>query len=145
MAELGQFHESFGTGHASAGGSNRQFGLVIAAIFAVAWLLPLLGDTRSVRGWAFVPMSAFLATALVAPRLLAPLNRLWTKLGLLLARLINPLVLGAVFFAVVTPTALLMRLARKDLLRLRIDPSLRTYWIERPRAAPGRETMRDQF
>ena len=78
----------------------------------------------------------FLVVAVAAPRLLAPLNRLWYRFGLLLHRIVNPVVMGLLFYATVTPIALVMRLVGKDPLHRAFDPQARTYWIERSPPGP---------
>jgi hypothetical protein len=104
-----------------------------------------LGGGGAVRGWAIVVAAASLATALLRPSLLAPLNRLWTWVGLLLHRVVSPLVLGVLFFLVVTPVGLLMRARGKDPLRLRSDRVSNSYWIERRPPGPAPDSMRNQF
>ena len=124
--------------------SDRSFGLVFAGFFALlaaynAWhhrgLWPL---------WlALAPV--FLVLALVRPHVLAPLNRIWTGLGLFLGMIVSPVVLGFMYFLVVTPIGMLMRWLGKDPLRLRGDPAAPSYWIVRDPPGPSRESMRDQF
>ncbi|MBF0426226.1 MAG: hypothetical protein HQL66_10465 [Magnetococcales bacterium] len=125
-------------------GSDRAFGLVFAAFFAIlgAWpavhglpvRLPLLG----VGG-------GFLLVALVAPRLLGPLNRLWLAFGELLHRVTSPIVMGVLFFAVMTPLGLFMRLVGKDGLHLRGDRDAASYWVPRTPPGPTPESCRNQF
>src|SRR3989304_4242440 len=129
---------------APAGGSNRSLGLVLAAFFAIMGLLPLLfGD--ALRLWALAVGAVFLLAALAFPAVLAPLNRVWTKFGLLLHKVVSPIVLGIMFYLVVTPTGLLMRLFGKDSLRLKLDRQLGSYWIERTPPGPAPESLKDQF
>jgi len=75
---------------------------------------------------------------------LAPLNKWWTKLGLLLYRVVSPIVLGLLFYVTLTPIALVMRLLGKDPLRLRRDPDAASYWIDRS-PPPAPESMKNQF
>ena len=124
--------------------SNRSFGLVFTGFFLIVGLLPLLYG-HSLRIWALALAGVFLVTALAAPSLLAPLNRLWTKLGLLLHRIVSPIALGILFFGVVTPTGLLMRLLGHDPLRLRLDKTATTYWIVRNPPGPAPESLINQF
>jgi len=124
--------------------SDRAFGIVFTIFFAIVGLLPLLGS-HPVRIWALVVSSIFLLLALLAPNSLAPLNKLWTKLGALLHRVVSPIALGVLFFLVVTPTGLLMRLFGKDPLRLRLDRSAKSYWIERAPPGPDAESLKNQF
>ena len=137
-------HEDFSREEAVAGPSDRGFGLVFAGA------LGLIGAVRLWRGhpgagWWFLVAALFLVVALSGPSLLAPLNRLWLKLGLLLYRVVNPVVMGILFYLCVTPMGLLMRLLGKDFLRLGRDPGARSYWIERRPPGPAPHTMRDQF
>jgi len=88
---------------------------------------------------------AVFAVAMLAPTLLAPLNRLWTRFGLLLHRIVSPVVLGIMFFLVVTPMGLLMRAFGKDPLRLRFEKDLPSYWINRNPPGPAPDTLDHQF
>jgi uncharacterized membrane protein len=137
-------HEDFKRQHTIEKGSERALGLVLTAFFLIIGCLPLVGGD-AVRGWAIIVAAAFLAAALLRPALLAPLNRIWTWFGLLLHRAVSPLVLGMLFFLVVTPVALLMRAFGKDPLRLRFDREAGTYWIERRPPGPAPDSMRNQF
>ena len=88
---------------------------------------------------------AFLVLAIARPMILAPLNHLWLKLGLLLYKVVNPLVMALMFYLTILPTGLLMRLLRKDPLHLKRDPQACSYWIERRPPGPVPDTMRNQF
>lgn len=126
------------------GASDRAFGFVMAgASLLIALLPPLLG--RPWHPWALLLSGLFAAAATLAPAALAPLNRAWMALGEALRRLTTPLVLGIIFFGVLTPMALLMRLFGKDLLRLRFDRAASSYWIARQPPGPTPETFKDQF
>jgi hypothetical protein len=124
--------------------SDRSFGVVFAAASAVIALLPLLRG-RDLRLWALIVAAAFLAAALLRPALLAPLNRLWFQFGLLLGRVTNPIIMGLVFFLLITPMALILRLRGNDPLRLRLAPQAKSYWIERAPPGPTPASMTDQF
>ena len=87
----------------------------------------------------------FLLLALAAPAFLGPLNRLWTKFGLLLHRIVNPVVLGLMFYIAVVPVALIMRLLGKDPLQRRFDPQADSYWQPRNPPGPAPKSMVDQF
>jgi len=137
-------HESYTREEHVEGSSNRSFGVVFAVVFAIIGLLPLLFG-RAPRLWALAVAALFLAVALLVPGLLAPLNRLWLRLGLLLHRVVSPVAMGIVFFGVITPMALVMRLLGKDPLRLRFDRNAPTYWIERHPPGPAPESLKDQF
>jgi hypothetical protein len=128
----------------TAGGSNRSFGLVFAGFFAIIAFLPLFFG-EPVRVWALLTSGVFLLAAFAFPSILAPLNRLWTKFGLLLHRIVSPVVLGFMFYVVVTPIGLLMRLLGKDLLRLKFERRAGSYWIERRPPGPPPESLKDQF
>ena len=144
MADKQQFHENFVRTEKVKGSTNRTFGLVFAAVFALVALWPLLFG-NAFRLWAAAVAAAFLVVTLVAPQALSPLNRAWTWLGLAMHAVVNPLVMGLMFFAMITPLGLLMRALGKDLLRLKRDKQAASYWIERHPPGPAPETMRNQF
>jgi predicted membrane metal-binding protein len=125
-------------------GSDRNFGLVFGAVFAIVALWPLLGRDQP-RWWALVLAAALVLIAFAKARLLRPLNYLWFRFGMLLARVVNPVVMGAVFFLCITPIALFMRGRNKDLLSLRWRRDDKTYWITREPAGPAPESMKNQF
>ena len=127
-----------------AGGSDRGFGFVFAGFFAILAIYSYWTDGSNYLIFLGVS-AAFLAVAVTMPRVLAPLNRLWTRFGILLAKIVNPVVMAGVFFIAVTPIGLLMRLAGKDLLRLRYDSTAETYWIMRTPPGPPPDTMKNQF
>ena len=143
-AKNNALHENLIREEAVAGSSDRSFGLVFAAVFLVIGLWPLL-RAEGPRGWALVLAAVFLAAALLKPDVLAPLNRLWLKFGLLLHRITNPIVMGVIFFLAVTPTAIVLKMAGKDPLRRKIDKQAPSYWIERTPPGPEPETMKNQF
>ena len=124
--------------------SDRSFGFVFALVFLIIALYPLL-NFQGIRIWAMAVSGIFLLLAALVPRILAPANRLWTKFGLLLHNIVSPLALGILFFLVVTPTGLLMRLFGKDPLRLRFDPAADSYWIKRDPPGPAADSLNNQF
>lgn len=138
------FHEDFARVEEAKAGSERAFGVVFAVVFAIVGLWPALGGA-AVRAWALGLAALFLVAALARPALLAPLNRAWTRVGALAHKALTPVVMGLLFFATVTPTALVMRLVGKRTLPLRFEPGARTYWIARRPPGPAPETMRNQF
>ena len=138
-------HERFDSDESAATiGSDRAFGIVFAVLLAAIGLWPLL-DGAPPRGWPLAGAGTFLAVALVRAAWLAPLNRLWFRFGLLLQRIAHPVVLAIIYFAVVTPTGLVLRALGKDPLRLRRDPDAATYWIRRDPPGPEPESMTRQF
>ncbi len=137
-------HESYDRVEVNEGGSNRSFGITFAIVFAVIGLLPLLSGS-SVRLWSLVASTLFLLCALLLPSVLAPLNRAWSWFGLRLHRIVSPVVLGIMFFLVITPIGLAMRAFGKDPLRLKFDKVSSSYWIERTPPGPPPESFKDQF
>ena len=137
-------HENLSREHAVEGSSDRSFGIVFTVVFLVIAGWPLLSGNPP-RWWAAGIAAAFLALALVRPALLAGLNRQWMKLGLLLGRIVSPIALGILFFGIVTPLGVVMRLAGKDPLRLRRDGGARSYWIARQPPGPPPDSMTNQF
>ena len=138
------FHEDLSRLEEVEGSSNRSFGVVFTVFFLIVGTLPLL-RSGGVRVWALGVSAAFILVAMAMPKLLAPLNAVWMKFGLLLHRIVSPIVLGLLFFLTMTPIALFLRARGKDLLRLRRDPTAKTYWIERDPPGPPPETMTNQF
>lgn len=140
-------HHEFqaGAGHdAGERSSDRSFGFVFAAVFALTGLYNAWHGGR-LWLWLVLVAGGFLAVALIRPAVLAPLNKLWTKLGLLLGAIVNPIVLGLLFFLVFTPMALIARLVGKDFLRLKRRPEAKSYWILREPPGPEPASMKDQF
>ena len=109
--------------------SNRNFGIVFSVVFLIISLWPLLSQ-NDVRIWSLVISGIFLILGLINSKLLLPLNKIWFKFGILLGNFIAPIVMGIVYFMVVTPTGLIMRLLGKDLLNLKKN-NKDTYWIEK--------------
>ena len=144
MPKSQSFHEDFGREDGPKPGSKRGFGIVFAVVFAIVGLWPLM-DGRPFRLWALALAGIFLAAGLFFPTLLRPLNRLWFLFGMALHKVMNPLVMGLLFYLTVTPIALIMRAIGKDPLNRQFDPQAKTYWIVRDPAGPAPETMRRQF
>jgi len=137
-------HESFDRPEDVQGSSDRSFGLVFAAVFAAIGLVPLI-LSGPIRLWALLAAAFFLAAGLLFPKALGPLNRLWLKFGLLLHKIVSPIVLGIMFFVVLTPIGLLLRARGRDPLRLKPNRQSRSYWIERVPPGPAPESIKDQF
>ena len=120
--------------------SNRSFGLVFFIVFLLIALYPLLKD-NDLRIWSLVISFIFLILGLIDSKILTPLNRLWFKFGLLLGKFISPLIMGIIFFIVVTPTGIIMRLFKKDLLNLKYNKK-ESYWINK---SGPKSKMKNQF
>jgi len=120
--------------------SNRSFGIVFGILFLLISLYPLLKN-EDLRTWSIIVSVIFLLLGLFNSSILSPLNKVWFKFGILLGNFISPIVMGIVFFAVVTPTALIMKVLRKDLLNLKKN-NKKTYWIEKPKI---KSSMKQQF
>lgn len=137
-------HENHDKNEEVRGSSDRMFGFVFAVFFLIVALFPLLSGGPP-RRWGLIVSFLFAAIALIVPAILAPLNKLWMRFGWLLHKLVNPIVLGVLFYAVVMPTSILMRLFGKDPLRLNLDPSAKSYWIKRDPPSPQPDSMKNQF
>ncbi|MFZ5806411.1 MAG: SxtJ family membrane protein [Verrucomicrobiota bacterium] len=145
MKKNAQLHESFEREKDVRLSSDCSFGWVFTVAFLVIALLPLIHG-RDIRLWATVTSAIFFIVTLMFPKALHPLNKLWQKFGLLLHAIIQPIVLGILFFLVFTPTALLARLLKKDFLHLGFDPKMESYWIQRkPAEMPASQSMKYQF
>jgi predicted membrane metal-binding protein len=140
----GGLHENLESRTTDGPGSERGFAVVFTVVFVLVGLWPLLSG-GPVRAWALLIAAAFMLAGFAAPGILAPLNRLWFRFGMALGRIVSPVVMGIIFFGTVMPTGLLMRLFRKDLLRLRFDPAADSYWIRRDPPGPSAESLRQQF
>jgi hypothetical protein len=125
-------------------GSNRSFGFVFAGFFLVVGLWPFLKGAP-IRPWALALAALFLVAAVAYPRLLAPLNQVWFKVGRLLHHVVNPLIMGLIFVGAIVPTGLVLRALKKDLLALRRDPDAASYWIARNPPGPPPQSMPRQF
>jgi hypothetical protein len=139
-------HHEFGTGksYRVRASSDRTFGIVFGAIFG---LLAIHNAWRAGANWPWcvAVATAILVVSWIRPSLLAPLNRLWTRLGLLLGRIVTPVVLGVIFFLGVTPIAALARILGRDFLRLKPNPAAASYRSVRRPSGPRPESMQDQF
>jgi|TARA_B110001452_G_C15126156_1_gene392458 hypothetical protein len=120
--------------------SNKNFGIVFFIVFFLISLYPLVNG-ENIRFWALVISLIFLVLTVLNSKVLTPLNKLWFKFGIFLGKIISPLVMGIIFFLVVTPIGLLMKLFRKDLLNLKFN-NKKTYWIEKHES---KSKMKDQF
>jgi len=128
------------------GSSDRAFGLVMAGFFALVAIAPLvLGKDGGLRLWALAIAAVFLAFALLWTAPLAPLNRVWFRLGMLLHRITSPVILALLYGVGILPVGLIMRAAGKDPLRLRRNAQAASYWIPREPPGPAPETMANQF
>ena len=121
-------------------GSNRSFGVVFFLVFLLISLYPLIND-GNLRIWSFVISIIFLILGILNSKILSPLNKIWFKFGLLLGKIISPIVMGIIFFIVVTPTGLILRLFQKDVLNLKFNNN-NTYWIEK---SGPKSKMKNQF
>ena len=120
--------------------SNRSFGVVFFIVFLLIGLYPFLKG-NDLRIWSLIISFIFLALGLINSRILTPLNRLWFKFGLLLGKFISPIIMGIIFFIVVTPIGIIMRLFNKDLLNLKFNKK-ETYWIDKK---GPKSKMKNQF
>ncbi len=120
--------------------SNRSFGIVFFVVFLIIALYPLIND-GNIRLWSLIVSLAFLALGLLNSKFLSPLNKIWFKFGLFLGKIISPMVMGLIFFFVVTPIGILMRILKKDLLNLKLNNN-KSYWIEKNEP---KSKMKNQF
>tara|TARA_B100001758_G_C18097438_1_gene446602 strand:+ start:121 stop:510 length:390 start_codon:yes stop_codon:yes gene_type:complete len=121
--------------------SNRNFGLVFFIVFLLIALWPLLKNNE-VRYWSILISSFFLILGIINSKILTPLNKIWFMFGIQLGKIISPLVMAIIFFAVVTPIGILMRLLGKDNLNLKFNKSNKSYWIQK---SDEKSKMKNQF
>ena len=120
--------------------SNRSFGIVFFVVFLLIAFYPLL-QGNDLRIWSLITSLIFLTLGLLNSKILTPLNKMWFKLGLFLGKIISPLIMGIIFFIVVTPIGIIMRLFNKDLLNLKYNKE-KSYWIKR---MGPKSKMKNQF
>jgi len=120
--------------------SNRSFGIIFFVFFLIVSIYPLFKG-NDIRIWTAILAIIFLILGLLNSKILSPLNKMWFKLGILLGNFISPIVMGIVFFAVVTPTGIIMKIIGKDLLNLKKNNS-KSYWIEKSKI---NSNMKNQF
>ena len=120
--------------------SNRSFGILFSIVFAAIALWPLL-NLGEIRVWSVIVSSIFLLLGLINSKLLYPLNLIWVKFGELIGKIVAPLVMALIFFIILTPIGLFLRLIGKDLLNIKLNNN-KTYWIKRDKK-PG--SMKRQF
>ena len=142
MMEKG--HEDYSRTHEVKTSGNRAFGWVFVVVFLIIGAWPLLSG-GSLRGWATIAAAVIALAALAAPALLSLPNRGWMRFGMLLHRIVSPLVLAILFFAIVTPMGLIMRMFGHDSLHLRRRPGEDSYWIKRDPPGPKPDSLNHQF
>ena len=120
--------------------SNRSFGIVFFVVFLLIALYPVINN-EEIRVWSLIVSLIFLVLGLLNSKILNPLNQIWFKFGVLLGRIISPLIMAIIFFFVVTPIGLIMRILGKDILNLRYNTK-KTYWIEK---TGPKSKMKNQF
>ena len=121
-------------------GSNKSFGIVFFIFFLIISLYPLI-DGGALRIWYLTISLVFLILGLLNSKILTPLNKLWFKFGILLGKVVSPVVMGIVFFAVVTPISLIMKILKKDLLNIKKNKD-QSYWIAK---SGPKSKMKNQF
>ena len=140
------FHEDFSRADEVKSGSDRGFGLTVGGILL---LIALVRTYFYGLGWVQYGLGAIavalLVLGLIAPGSLRGLNRAWMKLGLILFKVVNPIVLALIYGTTMVPIGLVMRVSGHDPLRLKLDPEADSYWIPRDPPAPAPETMINQF
>ena len=121
--------------------SNRSFGIVFFIVFLLIALYPIIYNGE-VRTWSLLISLIFLVLGLINSKILFPFNKLWFKFGIFLGKIISPLIMGIIFFFVVTPIGLIMRLIGKDVLNLKYNNKNKSYWIEK---SGPKSKMKNQF
>ena len=137
MSEFQAYHEV-------TMGSERSFGLVFSAVFLILGLYPLLSDGKVIP-WALGVSGIFLLLALLAPTFLAIPNRLWFRFGILLSKIVTPLIMGIIFFIVLTPLGLLMRVFSSNPGSGKLEPEAESYWQHRDEENHPMGSMKNQF
>jgi len=142
--KAGSAHEQFSRHAEIKLASDRTFGLVFGVFFLLIGAVPLLRGGQS-RTWALIASGAFLAAALLWPRILHPLNLLVAKASAIVQRIISPVVAGVFFFGALTPIAILFRRHVRESMGLRFQPQAESYWRQRQPPGPAPKSMVNQF
>tara|TARA_B100001057_G_C22705783_1_gene893702 strand:- start:304 stop:684 length:381 start_codon:yes stop_codon:yes gene_type:complete len=121
-------------------GSNKNFGIVFCVVFLIISLWPMLSENQ-INYWLLGISFIFLVLGLTNSKILTPLNKIWFKFGIFLGKIVSPLVMGLIFFAVVTPIGILMKLLKKDLLKIKYNDN-KSYWVEK---TDPKSKMKNQF
>jgi hypothetical protein len=137
-------HEDFSRKEDIKGPSDRSFGWVFVVVFAIAGTLPALHG-RPLRAWALALSVVIMLVSISRPSIFHPANIAWMRFGLLLSRIVNPVVTALLFYVVFTPVGYLMRRLGRDPVGARFDPGAASYWIERRPPGPKPESMSQQF
>lgn len=139
-------HESFERRQELNAGSDRSFGYVFAAVFTIIAVAQYWDGRPLATAAVWLAVAgAILLVAFVAPALLRPFNRLWFRFGLLLHRIVTPVVMGLIFFVAVTPVGLAMRVFDRRALSLKFEPGTESYWIHRTPPGPPPGSFGNQF
>ena len=137
------FHERV-TGEQSERSSDRAFGLIFSVFLLIVAIVPVFRG-RPLRVWAIFLSPLFLTVSLIRPGWMSPLSSAWHRFGLLTQRITNPIIMAILYFIVITPFGILMRLLGRDILHLKWDSDSSSYWIVRQPPGPAPDSMRDQF
>ena len=121
--------------------SNRSFGVLFCIVFLIIAFYPLING-EEIRIWSIIVSLIFLLLGLINSQILTPLNKIWFKFGIFLGKIVSPLVMGIIFFLVVTPTGFLMKLFKKDILNLKFKSNNKSYWIKKN---GPKSKMKNQF
>ena len=140
----GTLHEDLRREDQTAGPSDRKFGLTLGVVLALIAVLKLVERSNWGIIWSVLAV-ALIGCALLRPSMLSVPNSVWLKLGLLLHRIVNPVIMAILFYGTILPIGLLMRALGKDPLRLRLDKTAASYWLTRSDERPPSEAMRQQF
>ena len=122
-------------------GSNKSFGVVFFVVFLIIGLYPLIYNDNP-KIWALITSAIFLFLGLINSKLLTPLNKAWFIFGIFLGKIVSPFIMGIIFFLVVTPIGFIMKILGKDLLQLKFNKNVQTYWIEK---SDQKSKMKNQF
>ena len=122
--------------------SNKSFGLLFFIVFFIIAFWSFRGNIEQIKIWSISLSIIFLILGLINSKLLTPLNKYWHYLGIILGIIVSPIVMGLIYFLVVSPIGFIMRLLGKDLLKLKYDKNIKSYWINKEKI---KSTMKNQF
>ena len=121
--------------------SNKSFGIVFVIVFLIIGLYPILNESN-IKVWSIIVSILFLILGILNSNILTPLNKTWIKFGILLGYVISPIILSIIFFIIVLPTGIIMRLLKNNFLGIKFDKKIESYWIKKEKEL---SSMKNQF
>ncbi len=144
MKQQDAYHENYFREDTLKTSTDRSFGFVFFVFFTLVGFIIFI-KTEHFKIWPFIIAIIFILLAVFSPNFLSPMNRMWTRVGLILHKIISPVIMAIMYYGIITPTGLIMKIIGNDLLKLKFDKSTDSYWIERKPPGLDPDTFHNQF